>query len=191
MSCIAVDLRMDIWRQIRKDREKGAERLVSEYGNRLFAAAVLLCANDHDAEELTFRTFDQAVKKIRLYDPRRSFFTWLYAIMLNFYRMGLRRHRVETVPMGAAEDLPEQPIYTFGVALSQTADDTVARAVRALSEPLREVVVLHYFADRSVEEIAVVLNVPAGTVKSRLHHARAALVRLLPSKGKGKDHDRR
>ena len=191
MSCIAVDLRMDIWRQIRKDREKGAERLVSEYGNRLFAAAVLLCANDHDAEELTFRTFDQAVKKIRLYDPQRSFFTWLYTILLNFYRMGHRRHRVETVPMGAAEDLPEQPADTFGAALSQTADDTVARAVHALSEPLREVVVLHYFADRSVEEIAVMLKVPAGTVKSRLHHAREDLIRLLPNKGKGKDHDRR
>lgn len=191
MSCIAVDLRMDIWRQIRKDREKGAERLVSEYGNRLFAAAVLLCANDHDAEELTFRTFDQAVKKIRLYDPQRSFFTWLYTILLNFYRMGHRRHRVETVPMGAAEDLPEQPADTFGAALSQTADDTVARAVQALSEPLREVVVLHYFADRSVEEIAVMLKVPAGTVKSRLHHAREDLIRLLPNKGKGKDHDRR
>ena len=191
MSCIAVDLRMDIWRQIRKDREKGAERLVSEYGNRLFAAAVLLCANDHDAEELTFRTFDQAVRKIRLYDPQRSFFTWLYTILLNFYRMGHRRHRVETVSMGAAEDLPEQPADTFGAALSQTADDTVARAVRALSEPLREVVVLHYFADRSVEEIAVMLKVPAGTVKSRLHHAREDLIRLLPNKGKGKDHDRR
>ena len=191
MSCIAVDLRMDIWRQIRKDREKGAERLVSEYGNRLFAAAVLLCANDHDAEELTFRTVDQAVKKIRLYDPQRSFFTWLYTILLNFYRMGHRRHRVETVPMGAAEDLPEQPADTFGAALSQTADDTVARAVQALSEPLREVVVLHYFADRSVEEIAVMLKVPAGTVKSRLHHAREDLIRLLPNKGKGKDHDRR
>ena len=186
MSCIAVDLRMDIWRQIKKDREKGAERLVSEYGNRLFAAAVLLCANDHDAEELTFRTFDQAVRKIRLYDPQRSFFTWLYTILLNFYRMGHRRHRVETVSMGAAEDLPEQPADTFGAALSQTADDTVARAVRALSEPLREVVVLHYFADRSVEEIAVMLNVPAGTVKSRLHHAREGLIRLLPDKRRRK-----
>lgn len=88
--------------------------------------------------------------------------------------------------MGAAEDLPEQPADTFGAALSQTADDTVARAVRALSEPLREVVVLHYFADRSVEEIAVMLNVPAGTVKSRLHHAREGLIRLLPDKRRGK-----
>ena len=66
---------MEVWQAIRKDRERGAERLVAEYGNRLYAAAVLLCANDHDAEELVFRTFDQAVKKIRQFDPSRNFFT--------------------------------------------------------------------------------------------------------------------
>ena len=99
---------MEVWQEIRKDRERGAGRLVAEYGNRLYAAAVLLCANNHDAEELVFRTFDQAVKKIRQFDPSRNFFTWLYAIMLNFHRMNHRRRRIEVVPMGAAEDLPEQ-----------------------------------------------------------------------------------
>jgi len=167
---------MEVWQEIRNSWESGAERLVSEYGNRLFAAAVLLCANDHDAEELTFRTLDQAVRKIRLYDPQRPFFTWLYAIMLNFHRMNHRRRRVEVVPMGAAEDLPEQPCNAFDEMLSQTADDEVERMVRSLSEPIREVVVLRYFADRTVEEIAATLNIPVGTVKSRLHHARAALI---------------
>ena len=57
--------KMEVWQEIKKNKERGAERLVAEYGNRLYAAAVLLCANDHDAEELVFRTFDQAVKKIR------------------------------------------------------------------------------------------------------------------------------
>ena len=53
--------KMDVWQEIRKNKERGAERLVAEYGNRLFAAAVLLCANDHDAEELVFRTFDETL----------------------------------------------------------------------------------------------------------------------------------
>ena len=167
---------MEVWQEIRNSWESGAERLVSEYGNRLFAAAVLLCANDHDAEELTFRTLDQAVRKIRFYDLQRPFFTWLYAIMLNFHRMNHRRRRVEVVPMGAAEDLPEQPSNAFDEMLSQTADDEVERIVRSLSEPIREVVVLRYFADRTVDEIAATLNIPIGTVKSRLHHARKALI---------------
>ena len=168
---------MDVWQEIRKDRERGAERLVAEYGNRLYAAAVLLCANDHDAEELVFRTFDQAVKKIRLFDSRRNFFTWLYAIMLNFHRMNHRRRRVEEVPMGTAEDLPEQVAGMS--AETPDAGDEVANAIRALSQPLREVVILRYFADKTVEEIAVALNIPIGTVKSRLHNARVELAYLL------------
>ena len=170
--------KMEVWQEIRKDRERGAERLVAEYGNRLYAAAVLLCANDHDAEELLFRTFDQAVKKIRLFDPSRNFFTWLYAIMLNFHRMNHRRRRVEEVPMGAAEDLPEQVAGMS--AETPNPDDEVATAIRTLSPPLREVVVLRYFAEKTVEEIAVALNIPIGTVKSRLHNARVELANLLP-----------
>jgi len=48
---------MDIWQEIRNDQESGAKRLVSEYGDRLFAAATLLCRSDSDAEELVFRVF--------------------------------------------------------------------------------------------------------------------------------------
>lgn len=170
---------MEIWQQIRKDKEQGAERLVSEYGSRIYAAAVLLCANDHDAEELTFRTLDQAVKKIRLYNPQWRFFTWLYTIMLNFHRMSHRRRQVELVPMGGAADLPERPCEEFADMLSQTADDEVEGAVRTLSEPLREVVMLRYFGDRTVDEISMLLAIPVGTVKSRLHHAREALFNKL------------
>lgn len=170
---------MEIWHQIRKDKEQGAERLVSEYGGRIYAAAVLLCSNDHDAEELTFRTLDQAVKKIRLYNPQWRFFTWLYTIMLNFHRMSHRRRQVELVPMGGAADLPERPCEEFADMLSQTADDEVEGAVRTLSEPLREVVMLRYFADRTVDEISMLLGIPPGTVKSRLHHAREALFNKL------------
>ena len=169
---------MEVWQEIRKNKERGTERLVAEYGNRLYAAAVLLCANDHDAEELVFRTFDRAVKKIHQFDTSRNFFTWLYAIMLNFHRMNHRRRRVEEVPMGAAEDLPEQVSGT--TAEMQNADDEVANAIRALSPPLREVVVLRYFADKTVDEIAAALDIPVGTVKSRLHNARVELANLLP-----------
>ena len=80
--------------------------------------------------------------------------------------------------MGAAEDLPEQT--TAPTAETQDADDEVASAIRALSPPLREVVVLRYFADKTVAAIDAALNIPVGTVKSRLHNARVELANLLP-----------
>ena len=55
---------MEIWQEIRKNGENGAKRLVSEYGNRLYAAAILLCADEHEAEELVFRTFDRVIDEI-------------------------------------------------------------------------------------------------------------------------------
>ena len=72
-----------IWDEIRTDCESGARRLVAEYGNRLYAAALLLCRNAEDAEELVFRTFERAVSRIGQYEPKGEFFSWLYVIMLN------------------------------------------------------------------------------------------------------------
>ena len=54
---------MEVWQEIVKNAEQGAERLVAEYGDRLYAAATLLCRNNGDAEELVFRTLAQAVEK--------------------------------------------------------------------------------------------------------------------------------
>lgn len=174
----------EIWFCIRENEESGAKRLVAEYGDRLFAAAVLLCRDDHDAEELVFRTFDQAIRKIRTFEPRSSFYNWLYTIMLNFRRMDLRRRRVALVPMGADSDLPDVPDTKFAELLADVGCDTLRQAVRGLDAPLREVVTLRYFAERPVEEIALTLSVPEGTVKSRLHKARSVLYESLSGKGK-------
>ncbi|MBR1921344.1 MAG: sigma-70 family RNA polymerase sigma factor, partial [Kiritimatiellae bacterium] len=176
---------MEIWQEIRHDSERGARRLVAEYGDRLFAAAASLCRNDADAEDLVFRTFERAVRKIRLFDDRYGFYNWLYAILLNLYRMDLRVKRPDVVLLGGTEDLPDVPFDAFGALVERSGDDALTSAVRALSAPLREVVLLKYFADRSVEEIASILGLPTGTVKSRLHNARTALYGRLSKEAGG------
>ena len=182
---------MEIWQAIRFDRECGAKRLVSEYGNRLYAAAVLLCQNDADAEELVFRTFDQAIKRIGTFAPTGDFFNWLYTILLNFRRMDLRKRRPEVLSVGSSLDLPEVVIEEVGEmelskAFADAEVEAVQQAVRGLSEPLREVVVLRYFEERSIEDISMLLEIPSGTVKSRLHNAKRMLfVILTRTKGRG------
>lgn len=173
---------MEIWQEIKKDGESGARRLVAEYGNRIYAAALLLSSNDPDAEELTFKTLERAIKKINLFDPQRSFFTWLYTILLNLYRMELRRKRLPVVPMGATSDLPEVACDSFAEALGGAHAEEVTDAVRSLPPQLRETVVLRYYGEKSVEEISKIMEIPAGTVKSRLHHAREILNDLLTRK---------
>ena len=84
---------MEGWQTLRKNAEDGARRLVSEFGDRLLTAAAVLCRDDHLAEDLVFRTFDQAVKKIRQYQPTGDFYNWLYTILLNFWRMDVRKKK--------------------------------------------------------------------------------------------------
>ena len=175
----------EVWEEIRADRESGARRLAAEYGNRLYAAALLLCKNDSDAEELVFRTLERAVARIGQYEPKGAFFSWLYAIMLNFRRMDARRKAPDVVSVGTAADLPEAPDTTLVDALSGVDAEGVRRALRRIPGILSEVLVLRFFEGRSMEEIAAMAGVPLGTAKSRLHNAKAALRAALAADGIG------
>ena len=165
----------DIWEELRKDRESGARRLVAEYGNRLYAAALLFCRNASDAEELVFRTLEQAVGHIAQYEPKGDFFSWLYVIMRNFRLMDLRKNEPEILPVGAPQDLPEVPDEILAEALSSVDAETVRTAIRSLPDIQSEVLVLRFLEGWSMEEISVMIGIPVGTVKSRLYNAKAAL----------------
>ena len=99
--------KMEVWQEIAKNAERGAERLVTEYGDRLYAAATLLCHNNADAEELVFRTLAQAVSKIKLFKPEGDFCSWLYTILLNFRKMEARKNTPDIVLVGSTQDLPQ------------------------------------------------------------------------------------
>ena len=161
---------MEIWQEIAKNAERGAERLVAEYGDRLYAAATLLCRDGGDAEELVFRTLAQAVGKIRQFRPQGDFFSWLYTILLNFCRMERRKNRPDIVLVGSPQDLPQ--IASGG---NDGPAGEMREMVQRLPPQIRETVVLKYFSGMSIDEIAAALDIPPGTVKSRLFNAKRIL----------------
>ena len=75
---------------ILQGREKGAERLVAEYKDSLYAAALALCGNPATAEDLVSQTFEKVVLKIDTCRDSDSFYGWMYAILLNCYRNSIR-----------------------------------------------------------------------------------------------------
>ena len=183
----------DIWEEIKEDRESGTRRLVAEYGDRLYAAALLLCLTAADAEELVFRTFERAVSRIGQFKPGGAFYGWLYVIMLNFRRMDLRRNQPDVVSVGTTADLPEVADTSFVDALSGVDAEMVRRSLRRIPYGLAEVLVLRFFEGWSMDEIAEILEIPVGTVKSRLHHAKAAFRTAfleVPTGFAEVDHDR-
>lgn len=179
---------MEVWEQIPLDAEAGARRLVAEYGDRLFRAAVLLCRDEHLAEDLVFRTFERVVEKIGQYDARLSFWNWLYAIMLNFFRMDMRKSKASVVEdESIMDEILELPSEELPDRLSQMDAATIRDVVEKLSPPFRETVVLRYFEDKTLQEMSELMSVPVGTVKWRLHQARNNLEQLLSLLFKGKE----
>ena len=179
---------MEVWEQIPLDAEAGARKLVAEYGDRLFRAAVLLCRDEHLAEDLVFRTFERVVDRIGQYDPRLPFWNWLYTILLNFFRMDMRKRKAFVVEDAAlADESLESPGDDMADRLPKMDAAAIRSAVERLSPPFRETVVLRYFEDKTLQEMASLMSVPVGTVKWRLHQARCDLERTLAQLFKEKE----
>ena len=171
---------LDLADEIRHNPAAGARRLVAEYRDRLYQVAYRLCLNAADAEDLTFRTFQRAIERIRSYRADRNFFQWLYAILVNFRRMDVRRKAANMLDF--TDNLPDSPDPAPDAAETLAAAQDAAavrQAVAALPEIFREVVVFRYFEDLTVPEIAQVLNIPEGSVKSRLSRAKEYIRRHL------------
>ncbi len=155
---------------------------MSEYRSRLMAMAMGLTSSSHEAEDLVFRTFERVIQKIDTFRSTGSFYYWLCSILVNFHRMDVRKAAVRpkfsgdgTIPEVAAEESGD---IADGLDLAATTE-AVRAAVRELPENFREVVVLKYFDEMSVEDIAMVTGLNVGTVKSRLHYAKEALYAKL------------
>ena len=161
--------------------EEAVRLLVEAYGSRLVAAATMLCGNHADAEDLAIMTLQKTVRDIGRFRGTSSLFSWMYGILLNLNRMlwrkrdGSRLVYTDELPEAAA-DLPHP---ASGIVADEGAD-CLAAAVALLPEPMREVVLLRYYAEMSVAEAAETLGIPVGTVKSRLFNALARLRDILP-----------
>ena len=171
---------MELWEEITINPSAGARKLVAEYAQRLYETARYLCPDESSAEDLVFRTLEQAVAKIDQFGGRSSLFTWLYRILVNFVRMDARRKAANALDFTADELPVTDEVATPAELLAAAEDAAVVRAaVMELSLPLRTVTVFRYFEDMSVSEIAEVLGIAEGTVKSRLNAARAQIHQKL------------
>ena len=173
---------MEVWETIKADPLVGARMLIADYGDRLYAFALILEQESHSAEDLVSRTVRQAVVKIDRFDPSYSFWNWLYTIMLNFYRTDQRKQRAEVAD---EPDFVERKAECLGAedeldaGFSHVDAELLREAVARLPPALRTVVVLRYFEDRTLAEMVKIMGVPSGTVKCHLHRARVQLKDIL------------
>jgi len=148
------------------------ERLLERYQRRLFGF-LLRRVPSQQTEDLFQETWLRVVRARGSFDPARRFSTWLFQIANNLCRDGARRSAVEARERTQLQSEVPTPGSVAAAALDAKLD--AEQRLARLPEPLREVLVLRYFEDLAEREIAEIVGVPPGTVKSRLH----AAVRVL------------
>jgi len=156
--------------------------LVQRYQDRLFPTVLRLTGSVEDALDLVQETFLRAYEKLNLFQGESSFYTWVYRIAVNLALSGRRKRswlRLSDTPQAEAADRSEtDPALPLERA---ERERIVQEALNALAPDHRAVVVLKEFDGLRYEEIAAILGVPVGTVRSRLHRARCDLrERLRP-----------
>ena len=152
-----------------------ASDLVDRYQKRLFNVALRMLDNAQDAEDVTQTVFLNAFLKLRTYDPRYRFFSWIYRVTVNESLNVLKQRR----PTVTLADEPGIPASGAAPGQATEAEDRVGKALMGLKPDDRAVVVLKHFVFFSYEEIADVLEIPVRTVKSRLFTARERLRQTL------------
>ena len=163
-------------------RDAAFRRLAERHLERSYRLACAVLGNPGEAQDATHDAFVQAWRKwSTLRDPGR-FEPWFDRILVNTCRNRLKRAgRVSTHELFA--DLPVADADAYAESLDRAA---IERALAQLSPDHRLVVALRFYRDLTIEEIARLLSIPAGTVQSRLHYALKRLHAALDAADAGR-----
>lgn len=148
--------------------------LVRRYSDQLFRIIRNMVTSRETADDVLQDTWLRVIRKLHKFDRSRELLPWLIQVAINCCRDYLRKEHLRRFWRGAnpleGSELKNQYISDYN---HQDVDNQVeiARALMVLSRKLREVVVLKFYSGLTHEEIAQALQVPSGTVKSRLHKA--------------------
>jgi RNA polymerase sigma-70 factor, ECF subfamily len=174
-----------LWKGLRRSDRAAYEAVVDSHYQAIYRQQYLLCGDAELARDLTQETFVEAWKSLAGFEGRSALSTWLYTIAARVWR---RRGKVAAE---VAARLSGTPLDEMADFLPDAAPDladalsgkelrvTVRNAVDRLPAVYREAVVLFYAQGMTHTEVADVLGVPVGTVKSRLHEGVRRLQRLL------------
>jgi RNA polymerase sigma-70 factor, ECF subfamily len=156
--------------------------LFNAYKNMVYKTAYLMLGDSNEAEEALQEVFVLVYRSLADYDPKKgAFSTWLHRITINYC---LGRHRKHPLACQSLEHLDEQDLILADNAmkmegLSLDEKNGVVQAIATLSERLNCVVILRYYWELPYAEIAQVLDIPLGTVKSRIDLALRTLRKEL------------
>ena len=166
--------------------EAAWETLVRTHTRRVYGFCYRFTGKDSEAQDLTQEVFLRVFRALKSYrSDEGAFATWLARLSRNLLIDHYRRTRQDRATDSIEEQLPmiEERVATSarpeGLLAGREASEILQNALQRLSPDLREAVILRDLQEMEYREIAEVLKVPEGTVKSRLNRGRAELARVL------------
>lgn len=178
----------EILRRCRAGDERAYRELVDRYRRQVYSMALRMLRREEDAEDVAQETFIRVFRALDRYDPARPFAAWLFTIAARLSIDHIRRRRQTPLSL-FQRDAETQEERTIDVVdpgpgpeelTSQGEEERRAQSlIDSLPPHYRIVVMMRHQQDLSYEEIAEALRLPLGTVKARIHRARALLKRHL------------
>lgn len=171
-------------KQVLKGDQSAYGEIVEIYKDKVFQLCYRILGNRHEAEDMAQEAFIRAYVNISSFNIDLKFSTWLYRIATNLCIDRIRKKKPDyyldaevsgtdglTMYSQIASDttLPEDEIESLEL------QETIQREITKLPEKYRSVIVLKYIEELSLNEISEILDIPLGTVKTRIHRGREAL----------------
>jgi RNA polymerase sigma-70 factor, ECF subfamily len=152
--------------------DEALERLLQDYQGKVFRMALTILRDSGRAEEVTQDVFLKLWRALPAYDGRAAVTTWLYTIARNTCLTAVRA-------AGYRRTTPLEDVTEPGAASATPLKVSVDQCLGRLPEIQRQAITLFYLQDRNVSEVAAMLDLPEGTVKSHLHRARRTLAGMM------------
>ncbi|MCK4385415.1 MAG: RNA polymerase sigma factor [candidate division Zixibacteria bacterium] len=161
--------------QCQRGKMKAFETLVEKYKKPAFFIALGVVGNREDAYDLSQEAFVRVFQSIKRYDPEKKFFNWFYTILSNLCKNHLKKRGVQKSytekNIGVSQD-----VYSPDVILEKNEINLrLWEEISKLSYEFREIIILKHFQGFSYRKISETLNLPMGSVMSRLYYARKKL----------------
>jgi len=175
-------------KEIRKGDQNAYAEIVEIYKNKVYQLCYRILGNRHEAEDAAQEAFVRAYINIHQYNLSMKFSSWLYRIATNLCIDRIRKKKPDFYLDAEVTDTDGLTMYSQLAATDASPEETVESlelqetiqaAILKLPEKYRSVIVLKYIEELSLQEIGEILDLPVGTVKTRIHRGREALRKQL------------
>jgi len=182
----------DVVLEARDGRQAAYRELVRRYERPIFSLIYRMVRNREQAEDLSQETFVKALNAIESYRPEYKFSSWIFKIANNVSIDHLRRRELDTLSLdGSPHALTPEAVQASALQLGDRQETAleeleakelggeIEQAIAALRPEYRSCILLRHVEGRPYEEIATMLDLPLGTVKTYIHRARSELRQAL------------